>query len=492
MAADLAGWVDRWADHRRDSLAIEFEGRTTSYGQLAERIGEAAAWLADLGIAHGDRVAYLGPNRPEAIELVLACSWLGAIYLPLNSRLAPAEHDWILADAEPAIVVEDPTFTEHLDSLSLLCPRAVLTADQHDYRTDPNPTPPPRIGTSSDPVLLAYTSGTTGRPKGALLDQRALLTNAVNGAHAHDLTSADRVLTLLPLFHVGGLNIQTLPTLHAGGAVLLHRAFDPGLWLEDVERWQPTLSLLVPATLLAVSSHPRFEATDLGALRGLMTGSSTVPEAILRPFLDRGIPVGQIYGSTETAPTALYLRFEDSFDHPRSCGKPATHCEIRIVGPDGIDVPAGQGGELWVKGENILREYWRNPEATAEAIVDGWFRTGDIGHVEDEFFHIDDRSKDVIISGGENVYPAELENVLADYDQLAEAAVIGQPDELWGEVPLVVAVAAPGATRDDQAVFDLFNGRLARFKHPKGIRWVDSLPHNAMGKVQKHILRAQL
>jgi fatty-acyl-CoA synthase len=491
VSEDLATWIDDNARRNPTSLALEFEGRCVSQQTFAESVADAASWLHERGVGPGDRVAYLGPNRPEAIELLFACSRLAAVYLPLNSRLAPAEHRWILDDAEPSLIVEDSQFCAHLDVVNHSAQRAALPEAWSGWGNG-NSAETPRVGTNSDAVLLAYTSGTTGHPKGAVLNQAALRANASNGIAAHDLTAVDRVLTLLPLFHVGGLNIQTMPAMSVGAPVLLHRAFDPTAWIEDVERWQPTLSLLVPATLVAVSQHPGFAAADLSSLRGLMTGSSTVPDAVLRPYLNRGIAVGQIYGSTETAPTAIALRLEDSFEHPLSCGTPAALCEVRVVDSDSNDVEPGARGELWVKGPNILTEYWRNPVATAESITDGWFHTGDVGHVDpDGFFYIDDRIKDVIISGGENVYPAEIENVLADCREVADGVVIARPDERWGEVPIVVAVAASptiNAALTD-AVLDHFAGRLARFKIPKDVVWVDELPRNAMGKVLKHVLR---
>ena len=485
LGQDLSVWVDRWAAQKPDALAIEFEGQRQSYQGLAERIDATARWLAAQGVTEGDRVAWLGPNRPVALELLFACARLGALYLPLNSRLAADEHRWIVDDAEPRLLLADPGFHDHLvDAAGGRTVVAVGDDDRLDGRD-----PVDRIGTRRHPLLLAYTSGTTGRPKGAVLDQEAMWANAVNGAHAHDLTSRDRVLTLLPLFHVGGLNIQTLPTLHAGGAVLLHRAFDPGLFLDDVERWQPTWSLLVPATLQAVSAHPRFDQADFSSLVGLMTGSSTVPDAVTRPFFDRGIAVGQIYGSTETAPTAIALRADLAADHPGSCGKPSTTCEVRVVDDEGADVAPGVSGELLVRGPNVLREYWRNPEATATSLVSGWFHTGDVGHLDDEgWVHIDDRKKDVVISGGENVYPAELENVLGDLRGLSEFTVVGRADERWGEVPVVVAVPS-GSPPSDEEILASFTGRLARFKHPKAVIWVDALPRNAMGKVLKHEVR---
>jgi len=483
---DLASWVDRWADHQPDAPAIEFEGSATSFSALSQRVSSVADWLNARNINVGDRVAWLGPNRPLAIELLLGCSRLGAIFLPLNSRLLVSEHQWIIDNADPKIVVADPMFSDHARKSAGELPIHVID-DETLLSAD---AVAPRPGKAKHPVLLAYTSGTTGKPKGALLTQSALMANALNGAHAHDLTPKDRFLTFLPLFHVGGLNIQTLPALMGGAAVLLHRAFDPGEWLRDVERWQPTWSLFVPSTLNAVSEHPRFEDTDLSSLRGLMAGSSTIPEATTRPFFERGIPVGQVYGATETAPTAIVLKADQALNHPGSCGKPSTLCEIRIVDDDGANVSASISGELWVRGPNILQEYWRNYEATAESITDGWFHTGDIGHADaDGWIYIDDRKNDVVISGGENIYPAELENVLAESDIFLEATVVGRPDQRWGEVPIVVGVAAADIPPDDQAVLELFAGRLASFKHPKQVIWVDELPRNVMGKVLKHEVR---
>ena len=487
--SDLASWIDRWAGHRPEALAIEFEELRTTYSELSLRIAEVADWLHEQGVASGDRVAWLGTNNPAAIHLLLACSRLGAIFLPLNSRLVVSEHRWILQDAEPQILIAEPMFYDHAQEAvqkNIVYRLDELTEANHTSTS-------PRVGRPSDAVLLAYTSGTTGTPKGALLTQRALASNAVNSAHAHDLTPQDRILTFLPLFHVGGLNIQTLPALMTGASVLLHRAFDPGEWLRDVENWQPTWSLFVPATLNAVANHPQFEHTEMSSLKGLMAGSSTIPEAATRPFFERGIPVGQVYGATETAPTAIVMRIDQAHTRPASCGKPATLCEVRIVDDDGTDVPSGTAGELWVRGPNVLSEYWGNPEATAASITDGWFHTGDVGHADsDGWIYIDDRKKDVVISGGENIYPAELENILAESSLFTESTVVGMPDVHWGEIPVVVAVATGDTQPSSNDVLDLFAGRLANFKHPKRVVWVDALPKNVMGKILKHEVRELL
>ncbi len=503
---DLAARIERWADHRPESIAVAFEGVEHSYRSFAHQIAATARWLASVGVSEGDRVAWLGPNRPAALRLMLGCSWLGAIYLPLNSRLAAPEHRWILDHAQPALLVLDAAFEQHGERLGANCETRVL-ADEPAFPDAPSELAP-RRGTPAHPVLLAYTSGTTGHPKGAVLDQAAMAANAVNSTHAHDLTSRDRVLTTIPLFHVGGLNIQTLPAVLGGAAVLIQRAFDAGQFLDDVERWQPTWTVLVPAALTAVAAHPRFASADLDSLRGIMTGSSPVPTASTQPFFERGLPVGQIYGSTETAPIAVHLRCDEAAQRRGSCGKPSTMCEVRVVADAGTDAAAGQRGEVWVRGPSVLREYWRDPQATAEALKDGWFRTGDIGHTDDEgWLYIDDRRTDMIISGGENIYPAELEAVLLEAvlsgsDLVTEATVVGVPDERWGEAPVIVAV--PNAALDSvashsnandivaSALLSLFEGRLARFKHPKAVFWVDQLPRTALGKVRKHEVRAML
>ncbi|WP_419920395.1 class I adenylate-forming enzyme family protein [Candidatus Poriferisodalis sp.] len=498
---DLAAHIERWAGRQPGAPAVAFEGAEHTYREFADQIGATARWLAEAGVREGDRVGWLGPNRPAALRLLFGCSWLGAIYLPLNSRLAPPEHRWILDHAEPCLLACDGAFEDHASQIGASCETHVL-ADEDAGALGPAARSgvPTRRGSPSHPVLLAYTSGTTGHPKGALLDQAAMVANAVNSTHAHDLTSADRILTPIPLFHVGGLNIQTLPTLLGGGAVLLHRVFDPGQFLDDVEQWQPSWTVLVPAALAAVAAHPRFDSADLGSLRGVMTGSSLVPAAVTRPFFDRGVAVGEIYGSTETAPIAIHLRCDEAAAHPGSCGKPSTMCEVRIVTDAGADAKPHEPGEVWVRGPSVARQYWRDPSATAEAITDGWFRTGDIGHADDDgWIFIDDRRKDMIISGGENIYPAELEAVLADFDLVAESTVVGAHDDRWGEVPIVVAVRLEPPTvqaHDDEAVAAAllrhFEGRLARFKHPRAVVWVDELPRTALGKVRKHEVLAML
>ncbi len=515
MTAELSSIVGRWADRAPDALAVEFEGATQSYAECFDAICATAAALVSSGIGVGDRVAWLGPNRPSALHLLFGCARIGAIYLPLNSRLTPTEHAWILGDAQPSVLVCDPAFTDHArEALSMAhgaaaC-RVVALDDSETLASqgrsvgDDKAADVETAGDLSAGVLLAYTSGTTGHPKGALLSQRALLANAVNSTHAHDLSRADRVLTVIPLFHVGGLNIQTVPALLAGAAVLLHRAFDPGAFIADTQAWRPTWSVLVPAALDAVSRHPSFREADLSSLRGLMTGSSPVPAATTKPYFDRGLAVGEIYGATETAPIAAHIRADEAADHPGSCGKASSLCEVRVVRPDGDDVAPGERGEIWVRGPTVLLRYWRNATATAEALVDGWYRTGDVAHQDaDGWLYVDDRLSDMVISGGENVYPAEIEDHLASWGELAEFAVVGAPHERWGEVPVLIAVRADDSSGPEAGLMEAglvadaelhakvrahLDGKLASFKLPAQTYVTATLPRTALGKVRKNVL----
>jgi fatty-acyl-CoA synthase len=292
---------------------------------------------------------------------------------------------------------------------------------------------------------------------------------------------------------VGGLCIQVLPALYAGASVTLMPRFEPDQVLRTLAAARPTLTLTVPATLRALQKHARWAETDLSSLKLIMTGSMNTPDSLIQACHARGVPVGQVYGSTETAPVAICLGREDALAHVGSTGKPVAHVEVRLVTADGREADSGEPGEVWVRGPNVMKEYWRAPEATRANFVDGWFRTGDVARRDDAgFYTICGRTREVIISGGENIYPAELENVLLDSPAIAEAAVIGMPDPQWGEAPVACVVRAAGAAIDEAQVMALFSGRIARYKHPRRVVFVDALPRTALGKVQRGVLRAQL
>jgi fatty-acyl-CoA synthase len=492
---DISRWIERHAAFTPQRTALRFDGADLTYADFAERIDRGAAILAELGVGNGDRVAFLGLNNPISLVLLFACARLGAMLVPLNWRLAPPEHAWMLADCTPRVLVVEPAFLGHAAAfqgripstrlISLGAPPTTGWLSWVALRTPERPAP--RAGAEDSPVLLCYTSGTTGVPKGVVLTQHALSWNSVNSAHLHDLTSEDRILTTLPLFHVGGLNIQTTPALHAGASVVLHARFDPVATIDAIESERITLAVLVPAQLVAMMETARWQAVDLSSLRMIVTGSTIVPEAFVRKVGARGVPVVQVYGSTETCPIAGYVRVEDWARKAGSAGLPALHCELRVVDGEGRELPSGRDGEILVRGPNVMTGYWSAPERTREALEDGWYRSGDIGHFDDDgYLFVASRKTELIISGGENVYPAEVERILLESPSIEDACVIGRPDERWGEIVVAAVVLKPGAQLSAADVAALFHKRIARYKHPREIHFVPSLPRSALGKVQRH------
>jgi fatty-acyl-CoA synthase len=494
---DLADWIMRHDGFAPDKTAIRYEGADISYRALATRIAAAAGVLAgDFAIGRGDRVAHLGLNHPDMLVLLFACARLGAIFLPLNWRLAPPEHAFILRDSRPKLLVAAPEFADQVAAIGAAeMPKASLGAPVDDW-----PSWDALIAaadghesggaSAEDPVLLVYTSGTTGQPRGALLTQDNIYWNAANSIHMHAMSRDDHVLTTIPMFHVGGMNIQTVPVLHAGGTVTLHPRFDTGATLQAIAGDRPTLTVLVPAQMAALFDHPGWEAADLSSLRLVTTGSTIVPVPLIRRLHERGVKVIQVYGSTETAPVVVYQTGDDAERTIGSAGRAGLHSEMRLVDDAGNDVPPGTRGEILIRGPQVMREYWGEPTATEEVLRDGWFHTGDVGHQDaDGWLYVDERKKDVIISGGENIYPAELEAVLAECDAITESAVVARQDERWGEVPVATVVLRREGDMDRDAALALFEGRIARFKHPRDVVFMPALPRNAMGKVQKYRLR---
>jgi fatty-acyl-CoA synthase len=496
---DLADLIDRNAAFTPHKTAIRFEGRAITYAAFAARIDAVARGLKTrLGVGPGDRVAVLAANHPDYLVLLYACARLGAMLVPINWRLAVAEQMYILSDAGVKVLILEEAFAAVIAPLLQALPdvRVVgvdcrpgggMLDDVLDTGSGEDPNPHVDI---SSPLLIVYTSGTTGRPKGAVLRQEALVWNAAMSQHAHGLTAADHVLTALPLFHVGGLNIQTTPALQIGATVTLHPRFTPDAALAALREGGPTLFVAVPAMIQALIGHPRWQDTSLASLRAFTTGSTIVPQPLIDAVAARGVPVLQVYGATETCPTAIYTRLGGDLSRGNSAGLPGLHCEARVVDEAGREVPHGVAGEVVVRGPNVFFEYWRNPAATRAALRDGWYHTGDIATRDaDGYFHIRDRKNNVIISGGENIYPAEIERVLGDHPAVAEAAVIGRPDPKWQEVPVAYVVLRAGMPPDADALARHVGEHLARFKRPRDFVFVDSLPHTALGKVQHFRLK---
>ena len=484
VSGNLSRIVERWAQASPAKCALHYQGAALSYAALWQRIEAATATLAHRhAVGPGERIAYLGLNHPDFVVMLMALARLGAIAVPLNFRLAAAELAAILEHSGACILFSDGAMRALADEAAGLCgvrvepASALCDAGGHPARL-------PLAGHDDADVLLVYSSGTTGRPKGAPHSQANLLWNIEAAIAAQDITAEDHVLSALPMFHVGGLCIQLLPVLAAGGSATLHARFDAGAWIGDVQLRRPSLSLLVPATLRAVLDHPDWGGADLSSLRLLATGSSIVPLSLINAVHARGVPVTQVYGATETGPVSIVLRAEDAVRKAGSAGKPALHVQARLVGADGSDCADGATGEIWLRGRNVVKGYWR--EAQHAAFENGWFHTGDLARRDEAgYYWVVGRSVDMIISGGENIYPAELESVLADCAHILEATVVGQDDARWGEVAVAVVVRKPGATLDEADVKQLFEGRLARYKHPRRVVFCDALPKTALGKVQK-------
>jgi fatty-acyl-CoA synthase len=447
----------------------------------------------------GDRVAILSLNRPDYLVLLYACARLGAILVPLNWRLAVAEQLFILSNAAAKVLVLEQGFAEVLPALAEALPETTIVgldfAPPHGTTLESLVTLASGDGRNpnidlSCPLLIVYTSGTTGRPKGAVLRQEALLWNAAMSQHMHGLTTEDHVLTVLPFFHVGGLNIQTTPALHHGATVTIHRRFTPESALATISHDRPTLTVLVPATIQAITDHPNWATTDLSSLRAISTGSTIVPQFLIDRFLARGVPVLQVYGSTETCPIAIYTQLGSDLSRGGSTGLPGLYCEAKLVDDTGNELPPEMPGEIVVRGPNVFCEYWTNEEATREALHNGWYRTGDIGRRDaDGYFWVHDRKKNLIISGGENIYPAEVERVLTEHPDVSECGVIGRRDPRWDEVPIAYVIRRSGYSVDAEGLKAHVQTQLARFKVPKDIVFVDDLPRTALGKVQHYMLR---
>lgn len=465
-------------------------GERRTYRQWNARANAVAHLLRQrLRVQKGDRVAVLAANAPEYLDLLFAVGKLGAILVPLNWRLTVRELEIILRDCAPAVLFHDDTYADNARQAAALLGIPLARLGEQAETSAPATTPDLSL---EDPFLILYTSGTTGVPKGALLSHRMITWNCINTEISWDLWGTDITPTFAPFFHSGGINVLTLPLVHKGGTIVLLRNSDPGAVLESIERERCTIVFAVPTVFQMMLEHPRFASTDLSSVRFCVTGGSSCPIPIIEGYSRRGLTFRQGYGLTEVGVNCFSLAPEDALRKAGSVGQPVFHSEARIVDDRGQEVGVDEVGELVLAGPHVCSGYWKRPEATAEAFQNGWWHTGDLARRDAEgYFYIVGRKKDMLISGGENIYPAEIEGLLATHPKIAEAAIIGVPDAKWGEVGRAIVVVRPGETLTAEEVLAFCAGKLARYKIPKSVAFAPILPRNAMGKVIKAELREQ-
>jgi fatty-acyl-CoA synthase len=506
----VGSWLHRRRRKSGPKTALVSAGRAVSYEELAERTDRLANALGSRGVAKGDRVAYLGENDPSFVETFFACGLLGAVFVPLNTRLAAPELQFQLQDSGARLLVNAGAL-EPLAAAS-----AAGTAVTHRVDVVPDggtegsvaelpsgveryeavlhaaaATPRDEAVTLDDAAMILYTSGTTGRPKGALLTHGNITWNCFNTVVDMDLNRNDVALMNSPLFHVASLDMGLLPMLLKGATVVLETRFDAGRVLGLISQHRVTTLNGVPTTFQMLCDHPDWPTADLGSLDKLTCGGSAIPRRVLDAYEDRGIGFTSCYGMTETAPGATMLPVARSMEKAGSAGLPHFFTDVRIADPLGGLAGVGEVGEIQISGPNVIREYWNRPDATAESYADSsWFRSGDLGFQDGEgFLFVSDRIKDMIISGGENIYPAEVEAAISELDAVASVAVIGVPDEKWGEVPRAVVTLREGAQLSEEQLRAHLDGRLARYKIPKSVVFVDEMPRTASGKIRKTDLR---
>ena len=464
-------------------------GATLTYAELDDRASRGAAVLSSYGVKGEDRVAILCRNRVEFFELMFACAKIGVIYVPLNWRAPASELLPIMADCTPKVLIYGADEAEVANALGGGVRTIALDGDYETLLASQAPLVTDAQWRDDAIWTLIYTSGTTGTPKGVIQTVQMSAVNAFHVGHAFGLVGGDTTLNFLPLFHTAGIQLVTLPTLIAGGTVILMPAFDEARALDLMPRLDVFFG--VPAVYQQLALHPAFEGADLARVRSWGCGGAPLADVLVERFASKGVRVCNGYGMTETGPTAFIAAPEDALTKIGSVGKPQMLLEVRIVDANGVEVAAGEAGEIWMRGPGLTPGYWKRPEETAKAITkDGWLKSGDIGRVDaDGCYYVAGRIKEMYISGAENVYPAEIENVLARHPSVLEAAIIGVPDEKWGEVGhAFIMLRANAEPLTAAEVIQFCRANLAGYKTPKHVTFVDEFPRTAAGKIRKHLL----
>ena len=500
MQGMIVDWIAHNALNAPNSIAmIELPSqRISTYSNMNDRVGRVAAWLQSLGVKRGDRVGVLALNSLDTMDIVFATWRIGAIHLALNFRLTAGELDYIIGNAEPDVLVFDEELRETIDSLTVEIAHKVSTSgtggnsEFEQAIVDQTPVNDMVALEPDDQCMLMYSSGTTGLPKGVIITHRMMLWAQFNAGGAMFCTSKMVSLAVMPLFHIGGLQVFTCPALFYGGTAVIVRSFDPGLTLDAMSYKDlgVTHFLGVPAIFNALRDHPKNAKTDFSGIEVCLAGAETVPRALVNWWYERGVVIQEGYGMTENTASCCVLGYDDVPKMVGSCGKPLKHIQLKIVKDDGSEAAVGESGEIWTRGPVVTPGYWRREDANEDTFVDGWMRSGDIGSMDENgFVYVEDRLKDMYISGGENVYPTEIENVLYELSEIREVAVIGVADERFGETGCAVVVLQDDIDLSAQAILEYCRPKLARFKQPNHVVFVDALPRNATGKVLKFELR---
>jgi fatty-acyl-CoA synthase len=499
-------WIKRHAERTPGKLALvdAHTGRQFTYAQFNQRANRLAHYFqCELDIRRGERISILAQNSSDYFEVLFACGKMGAILNTLNWRLAPPEIEFILKDCMPRLLIYESAFASVVDQLRdragiehYIVMGEEAPAGEQTYEAaleagDPAGVEMPALS-YNDTWAIIYTSGTTGHPKGAQVTYGNFFYNAVGMGAAIDLSSQDVNINVLPTFHIGGLGLYACPTLHAGGTLVIQRAFEPAEFLLLIQEWKVSVLLLVPSIYLVLDQFPDFDKYDVSSVRYWTSGGSALPPSLVQKFNQRGIVIQQGFGMTETGPTVFLITRQEAVRKAGSVGKPVLHTDVRIEDREGNVLGPDEVGELCIKGGNVTIGYWNRPDATREALRDGWLHSGDAAKYDSEgFYYIVDRWKDMFISGGENVYPAEVENVIYQHPAVSEVAVIGILHPKWQEVGRAIVVVKAGQTLTEKEIIDFCQNKLARYKIPKSVVFTNALPRTAAGKVLKRELRQQ-
>lgn len=500
---NIAWWVQRWAELQPEKTAIIYDDQHIGYKELAGKADKTSCWLQSIGIEKGDRVAVMLYNCPEFLDLFLACSRIGAIFVPINFRLSSKELDYFLKNSRPRLFVYGSEFTDitgALDLANYLPPmvRAVVGSGGiddgcFDFNAGVASCEGKRVfltrslGPSNpeEPHVIMYTSGTTGKPKGAVLSHRKTFFNCLNADIFFELQFSDAMLIFLPLFHSGGLFIQAAPILYKGGTIVLHKKFNPAKIYTDIEKYRVTKFLGVPTVYRELLKEAPANRRDISSLKVCAGGGEKLTEGLMEACMEAGLAFRQVMGQTETS-ILLWASENDFLERPGTVGRPVFHAEVAILDDTGKPTKPGEIGEIVVRGSIMMKEYWQDPVKTEKTIKNGYLHTGDLARMdEDGFFFLAGRSGDMYISGGENVYPAEVEKVLKDHPDIEDVSVVGVPDNKWGESGHAFVIKKPLARLTEDQVIEVCRGSLAKYKWPRQVTFKKAFPRTSLGKIRK-------